>query len=304
MLTSATLELTETQQRALDKLPPRVAEALSQFVERLLARFGEQIHRIILYGSFARGDAHAGSDVDVMVVVRWRLARFPDGALHLLSGDPRCVEIRSIADDATLQHGAFVSDTIVDEELFVTGRDAIREARREGLEMYHHPSLNAFEREKPRPPRVLKETDSGVIYAIEPDDERDIRQWLARAEKELEVARYLSEGGFHRDSFSSTYYAMFYAAKAALLAAGVYVKSYAGAISEFGRMFATTGRVPGELSRLLSQRFKQRLESDYELDFSPSRREAEQAILDAESFVAKARELVEDELSRRGGAVS
>jgi hypothetical protein len=55
MIQLPTLELTESQQRALETMPPRVAEALSHFCDALLARFPDQILYLILYGSFARG---------------------------------------------------------------------------------------------------------------------------------------------------------------------------------------------------------------------------------------------------------
>lgn len=302
MLTSPTLELTETQQRALDKLPPGVAGALSQFVERLVARFGDDIRRVILYGSFARGEAHEESDVDVMVVVGWEFERLPGGGYRSPYGDPRWEAVIDLATDATLECDRYVSAFVADEALFQVGRDAIREARREGIELYHHPLLRAFVREEPRPPRVLKETDSGALYVVGPEDREDIERWLSQAEKELDVARYLYEGNYYSDLFSNLYYAMLYAAKAALLCAGVSVRSHEGAISEFGRVFAASGRAPGEYGKMFSRRFEERLGSDYTHDFHRDRGQAEQAVREAEAFLIKARELVKEELNRRGGA--
>ena len=141
MIESPTITLTESQQRALENLPPRVADALSRFRDNLLARFPGQILRVILYGSFARGETHGESDVDVMVVVGWELPKLPDGSYLHPSSDPRCKAIGDLAYEATLKCGRFISDLVVDESLFRKGRDAIREARREGIELYHHPSV-------------------------------------------------------------------------------------------------------------------------------------------------------------------
>jgi hypothetical protein len=58
MIESPALERAEIQQHALEKMPPRVREALARFVDALLARFPGEIRRVILYGSFARGEAH------------------------------------------------------------------------------------------------------------------------------------------------------------------------------------------------------------------------------------------------------
>ena len=45
--------------------------ALSQDVKRVLTDlYGERLDRVILYGSYARGDFHAESDVDYLVVLR------------------------------------------------------------------------------------------------------------------------------------------------------------------------------------------------------------------------------------------
>jgi uncharacterized protein (UPF0332 family) len=294
---SPTLDLTETQHRALAHLPPNVAESLSCFCERLIARFGDDLRRIILYGSFARGDWHAESDVDVMVVMAWEDEQLPDGA-YRRPNDPRRVEIGDAAYRAMLECDHFVHAFDIGATHFREGRAAIRAARREGIELYHHPALPAFVREERKRRRVMKE--STPAYSVDPDDVGDIQRWLGQAQKELEVARLLFGGGFYSDLFSNVYYAMFYAAKAALLTEDIEVKSHAGAIAEFGRVFVTTGRFPGELSGLLSRRFTQRIDSDYTLDFRPGREEAEQAIHDAEAFIARARELVDEELTKRG----
>ena len=43
---------------------------LTEFKRELRTLYGERLTDIILFGSYARGDAHAGSDIDVMVVLR------------------------------------------------------------------------------------------------------------------------------------------------------------------------------------------------------------------------------------------
>jgi predicted nucleotidyltransferase len=50
-------------------LPAAVAAALDRFRGALGRRFGARLREVILFGSYARGDAHEGSDVDVLVVV-------------------------------------------------------------------------------------------------------------------------------------------------------------------------------------------------------------------------------------------
>ena len=50
-------------------LPPFIAAALARFRESLAVRFGARLKEVVLFGSWARGDAHEESDVDVLVVI-------------------------------------------------------------------------------------------------------------------------------------------------------------------------------------------------------------------------------------------
>jgi len=70
-------------------LQPVERSSLTKFVERLRQRYGEELLRVVLFGSKARGDSDAESDVDVLVVLRdgerWqRLAEISDMTSQLL----------------------------------------------------------------------------------------------------------------------------------------------------------------------------------------------------------------------------
>ena len=43
-------------------------EALKQFVEKIKNKYGDKIEKIILFGSYARGEATKESDIDVLVL--------------------------------------------------------------------------------------------------------------------------------------------------------------------------------------------------------------------------------------------
>ena len=47
----------------------RERSAIGIFLERVKERYPEQIHQAILFGSKARRDSHADSDIDVLLVV-------------------------------------------------------------------------------------------------------------------------------------------------------------------------------------------------------------------------------------------
>lgn len=54
----------------LKYLTRREKQALAEYLTRLREQFGDQVRRVILYGSKVRGDFDAESDIDVFVVVK------------------------------------------------------------------------------------------------------------------------------------------------------------------------------------------------------------------------------------------
>ncbi|MCX4320682.1 MAG: nucleotidyltransferase domain-containing protein [Lachnospiraceae bacterium] len=50
-------------------MPQTVQDLIKQYVIAIKNLYGEHVKQIILYGSYARGDFHKDSDVDVMVLV-------------------------------------------------------------------------------------------------------------------------------------------------------------------------------------------------------------------------------------------
>ena len=50
-------------------LPASLRPALAEYAGRLRALFGDRLSDVRLFGSFARGEAHEDSDVDVLVLV-------------------------------------------------------------------------------------------------------------------------------------------------------------------------------------------------------------------------------------------
>jgi len=117
-------------------LPPRVREALAAFQRALLEACPGQIQRVILYGSYARGDAAPDSDVDVMVVVAWDEERLPDGFYRSMYGDPRWEKIIDLTTDINLDFGIYISPMVIGQFRFEEWSPLMHSIRREGVELW------------------------------------------------------------------------------------------------------------------------------------------------------------------------
>ena len=271
----------------LDHLPGEIALTLLRFRDELLARFPGHIRCLILFGSQVRGDATADSDVDVMVVVSWQGAA-------LRRGDR---EIGEIAYDLLLAGcTGYLSPLVIEERRFELGNDVVAEARREGVELLAAQLVDgrliAVRVETAAPLAELRETPAH--YAVdEPADLNDPQTWLSMAADKLRAARVLLTANCYDDVISVAYYAMLYAAKAALLVEGVKVKTHRGAVAEFGRVFVTSGRVASRYGSMFGNSLRERLNHDYAPDRHTNREEAAGALADAEAFTAVAQQLIE-----------
>lgn len=50
-------------------MPEMTRDLIRQYVSSIQDIYGKHVRQIILYGSYARGDFHEDSDVDIMVLV-------------------------------------------------------------------------------------------------------------------------------------------------------------------------------------------------------------------------------------------
>jgi predicted nucleotidyltransferase len=101
----------------------RVKAVLAELHAHLERLYGDRLVRMVLYGSQARGDAEAGSDIDVLVV---------------LKGDVSpCQEIARTSEDVaqvSLDHDVVVVCTFVSEDQFRHERSPLLlNVRREGV---------------------------------------------------------------------------------------------------------------------------------------------------------------------------
>ncbi len=127
----------------------------------------------------------------------------------------------------------------------------------------------------------------------EPADLTDPQSWLQVAEIKLENAQRILGIDLYDDAVSRAYYAMYYAAKAALLTEGLDLRRHSGAIHKFRELFVITGRVEATYLRYLGRAQSARERSDYVPIIPSSREDALEILATAEQFIAKMKEIVE-----------
>jgi uncharacterized protein (UPF0332 family) len=88
---------------------------------------------------------------------------------------------------------------------------------------------------------------------------------LDKANESLQAARLLHDNHLLTIAASRAYYVMFYVAQAFLLKEELSYSKHSAVISNFGRIFAKTQRVPSNFHRYLINAQEQRTEADYAL---------------------------------------
>lgn len=82
---------------------------------------------------------------------------------------------------------------------------------------------------------------------------KETRDLERRARRYLQSAKLLLDSGDMESSVSRAYYAMFYAAEAALVTKGLAFSSHKGVIAGFGEHFVKTGVFPNRLNTELTR---------------------------------------------------
>lgn len=117
-------------------LTPGERAGLMTFIARLQQRYGDDLLRVVLFGSKARGDFDAESDLDVLVVVR-------DGDYW-----QRWYEITDLTTQLLLETGVNISALVRDEaryQWWVTHHAPIYHSiHRDGVELWTRPSESSL----------------------------------------------------------------------------------------------------------------------------------------------------------------
>ena len=112
--------------KSLVSLPQKERTAIEILMERLLAVIPDQVLAVNLFGSKARGDDSADSDIDILIVTKsndWQIVR----------------KIRQLAARVSLEHDVLLNTHIIDYGQWIAMEEAQatywRNIQREGIDL-------------------------------------------------------------------------------------------------------------------------------------------------------------------------
>lgn len=101
---------------------------LKKITEVYRSVYGEDIVRIVLYGSYARGDYKNNSDIDIVAIVRGERSHLQENLK----------KIWDISSDLELEYGTIVSPTVIPFEEFEKYKEDLpyyRNIQNEGVDI-------------------------------------------------------------------------------------------------------------------------------------------------------------------------
>ncbi|MBM4065014.1 MAG: HEPN domain-containing protein [Planctomycetes bacterium] len=113
-----------------------------------------------------------------------------------------------------------------------------------------------------------------------------------RATEELKVAKLLHENSFYYKSVTSAYYAVYHAAKAALLLDGIAPQSHEGIERMFSLYYVKPGKIGAHIGKIIGRLMKLRSEADYYPETPFNSDDSSEAIEKAEIFVKDIQKVV------------
>lgn len=124
------------------------------------------------------------------------------------------------------------------------------------------------------------------------DPQEAVQALRKKARAALSDAEVLLERGSPEATINRGYYAVFQAARAALLTEGESPKTHSGVIRRFGYHFVRTGQVSDEIGGILTTAQSMRGEADYEAFSDFGRDEAAELVEKARRFIKAVEEQV------------
>lgn len=111
-------------------------QAVRAYQDWLLHRFPQQIDRIVLFGSKARGDATKNADVDLLIVLRGDATPVDAEMYPLGVTDPVWREAVGKTFDFLVEYDVDISPTILHENEYQAATPLMAHVWQEGIELW------------------------------------------------------------------------------------------------------------------------------------------------------------------------
>ncbi len=254
-----------TEER-ISYLTDRERKGLTRFLKRLEAECGDRVQRVVLFGSRARGDHDAESDVDLLVVT----AEEQDKAV---------VDSLIPRDDVvfftlTMSEAKYRRYQRLQFPLYVN-------LRRDGIELWDPEQAEVEQREHPL------HFPEGKQRTMDKATKETITFYLLQAHHNLQAVHALQEDDLLDIALSRAYYACFYALTAALYAINVVRGKHSGVQASLSQFLVKPGLVEPECKDIYNALKDKRESSDYDPRFVADPEEARKLLAEAERFVAR-----------------
>jgi len=224
-------------------------DALERFRQQLLASdVKDQIAKMVLFGSVARGDARQDSDVDVLI--------FGFGDLRKLS--KACAEASL---DTGIESGEYIQSLVYSIDEFSSPQSYF---------LY------------------MAERDGKEIYSMDEDDlrSREVKDYLVLAQEYFEVAENSLANGRYRVAVDTAYNAAESCVRGfLLLKLPELPRSHGGLLTKFGELYVKDGPFPRSIGSDLNLMLERRSRARYNAHVLIDKRDAQDAIELAETLM-------------------
>lgn len=121
---------------------------------------------------------------------------------------------------------------------------------------------------------------------------------LDKSRDDLETARINLENNKFSQSINRSYYSIFHAIRALLALDKFDSKKHTGVISFFNKNYIKTGEIEPEFSRMVSDAFDMRKDSDYNDFFIAAREDAQTQLQNAEKLLKRIKKYIDSVIDK------